>query len=178
MDENEYFRRAAATQRLQNRVEKEPDNSKIQEEVLTKIEKPAKVESKEVLIKTEEKPKRGRKKKEAQEKPEPPKMPIYEFGRDNNGEAIIKAQKKEIRGINEQNFEIENNALDQFSSTIQKMIDEEYDKLTRCKIEIKILEKMYSLYNKDIYNSQIKSWKDRQFQSITRIRLLNELMEE
>jgi hypothetical protein len=169
MNEQEYFRRAAGT-----RIKQTQESQKSKQEQPSKEEPELLTESTQEI----EKPKRGRKKKEIQEKPEPPKMPVYEFDRDESGKPVTKNLKKEIKGLNEQNFEIENNALDQFSNTIQKMINEEYDKLSRCKVEIKITEKMYNLYNKDIYKTQLKNLKDRQLQCITRIRLLNELKED
>ncbi len=102
--------------------------------------------------------------------------PVYNVSRDNKGKTIVEPQNKTVdKTLNQINEEIQNEAIDNRKETIDIMIQESYNQLTRIQIEIEILKKMYDLYNKDIYLKQINTYQDTLQNTINRIRILKNL---
>lgn len=158
MTEEEYFKQAGSVM-----------NVKRKEEVIENTDKPKKTTRTKKQTKTEN----------IVEQKELPK-PVYNVSRNEQGETTLtpQATNTSIKTINQINNEIENNAIDNKYIILKKMIDESYEQLTRIQIEIEVAKRMYELYNREMYQKQIKTYQDNLTNVINRIRVLNELKEE
>lgn len=105
--------------------------------------------------------------------------PIYEYSRNEQGKIEINNKSKtNPQTIEEINNDIINKSIDNKKNIIEEMITDSYNELTKIQIEMEVLQKMYELYNKNIYLKQIESYKNRRIELINKIRILKELKEK